>query len=313
MDIEKPKVSDIDLGIDLRGKVEENNKLQQTEEWFAERRGNWTGSKIKNIMSCNGKGGKMDWSDPGKIYEFSKGIIKYVYERAMERKTDISSHSSSSIQMRYGNTVENFILKIGEEILGEKIEEVGVKQHKEIESLKASADGIIPKKGQVVEIKACSSWVTHYDRTFSNTDEKSVDFWQTQAEMLVWGFKECVYLVASPPKNIKDYIYGEKDLEDFKEECKISKEVIKASPFHQKAIIERVKIIEKVCTDWIEKGGDLENLFWETVDYLKDNAEETPEETPVKLSGKLQIDKKQEVEPEAETKPKNINIKDIPF
>lgn len=256
-----------DLG-DIKVKTTEygdDKKKQRTKEWHQQRLGNWTGSRIKSIMSCNSAGGKMSWDNEDKIYEFSKGVLKYIYSRAKERQSGKIINTPSSAVMDYGTKVEPYIIKAS----GEDVKEVGYKEHPNIKHLGASSDGIIEQLPAVVEIKACTNWETHYNRTFENVNEKSIDFWQTQLEMLVWDFDKCVYLVSEPPENIFDYINERKVYEDFAKECKISKQIIKSSKFHQKAIIERVKIVDKVCERWINNGGDLLDIFYKTLDEFK--------------------------------------------
>lgn len=281
------KISDIDLGIDFTKKPKPKKKTEQrSDDWFNKRAGSWTGSRIKNIMSCNRKASRMSWSDADKIYEFSSGIVKFIYERAMERKTGKYIKSNAGYAAKFGNLVELFIKAIGEELIDAEIQEVGYKEFLDFPKAGASSDGICKEHKAVIEIKACNNWQTHYDRTFSNTDEKSIDFWQTQAEMKAWSYDKCFYLVSEPPKDITEYLYhpeandilddvfdGDiKELElfqKFKNECGVSVEEIKASPFHQRAMIERIKICEMVCTEWIDKGGDLEELFWQIVGQYK--------------------------------------------
>lgn len=268
--ITKPNQSQIDLGpIHSDNQSSKEDKLQRTDQWLKDRQGCWTGSKIKNIMACNSKGGKMSWSDQDKIYEFSKGVIKYVYSRAMERKTKRYIESSTGPAMEYGTKVEPYIIKIGEHLIGQPIEDVGFKSHPIIDSLGASSDGISQDRKLAIEIKACTTWETHYDRTFDSVNEKSTDFWQTQLEMMVWNVDQCAYLIAEPPNSIFDYLNELKTFDEFEKECGVSVEYIKASKFHQEALLKRVQIVEEVCENWIEEGSDLASLFWETVDYYR--------------------------------------------
>lgn len=290
------EINNIDIGFDVNEVYKEHEKRnkrkteQRSDDWFNKRAGSWTGSKIKNIMACNRSASRMPWSDSEKIYEFSSGIVKYIYERAMERKTGRYTKSSGSAATKYGNIVERFIVKIGEELIDARIKEVGYKEFPDFPNAGASSDGVCEKLNAVIEIKACTNWQTHYDRSYSNTDEKSIDFWQTQAEMYAWSYDKCLYLVSEPPKDIMEYVShpeAESLLDDsflgdiselelfqkFKDECGVTVEEIKASKFHQKAMIERIKICEKVCTDWIEYGKptglSLDDLFWRIVDELK--------------------------------------------
>ena len=245
--------------------LEPQKALQRTEDWHKKRLGNWTGSKIKNIMACSPKGSKMSWSDDAKVYEFSKGAIKYVYSRAMERKTQRYIETASSKEMQYGTKVEPFICKIGEQLIGQKIKEVDFITHPEVKTIGASSDGITVDRKFVIEIKACNNWETHYERMFNLLDEKSADFWQVQTEMLVWGVDKCYYLVAEPPHSIWPYLKDEKGFEDFKKECGVDFQTVDASKFHQTALLKRIQIVESTCTKWIQDGGDLNKIFYEQI------------------------------------------------
>ena len=329
------KISSIDLGIDLRNEYKPKKKTEQrSDDWFNKRAGSWTGSRIKELMACSSRGSKMSWSDDDKIYEFSKGIIKQIYQRAMERKTKryILTHAGNAA--KFGNLVEPFIKAIGEELIDAKIEEVGYKEFPNFPNAGASSDGVCHEHKSIAEIKACNTWQTHYDRTFDLMNEKSTDFWQTQAEMKAWGYEKGFYFVSEPPKDVNEYLYHEeakqlldetfdgdiKELElfkKFKKECAVSVQELKASPFHQRAMMERIKICEMVCTEWIEKGGDLEELFWQKVDELK-NGSEFLNEVEVKEAKIIKSKKVKEEEPEEVNHRKSTletppNFNDIPF
>lgn len=296
--------------IDLNLAEPKDEKIQRSSAWFEKRRGCWTGSQIKNIMACNSAGGKMSWSNPEKAYEFSKGALKYVYSRAMERKTGRYIESPKKADMEYGTKVEPFILKLGEKLVGQRIIDVDFKQHEDIKTLGASSDGISEDNSFAVEIKACTNWGTHYDRTFEPVNEKSTDFWQTQIEMIVWGVERCAYLIAQPPSNIFDYLSEKKGFDDFKKECDISLEYIKASKFHQNAIIKRVQIVEEACQAWINTGGDLAGIFWDTVDKFKNQTEITGQ-SPIKGALKKVENEKNSEQAKAIKTPTNLD--DIPF
>ena len=313
-------------------KVVESKDLQRTKEWHLKRNGCWTGSMIKNVMACNSSGAKLDWSNPDKIYEFSTGVLKYIYSRAMQRKTNKVISTPSNAAMNYGTTVEEFICKIGSDMLGQEIKEVDFKTHDKIKTLGASGDGITKDGKTAIEIKACTNWETHYDRTFDKVNEKSTDFWQTQLEMMVWKVDKCAYLIAEPPQDIMEYVKGDKTFDDFKSECAVSMEFIDASPFHQNAILKRVEFIEDVCEEWIDKGGDLRELFYNKLDIIKcielvdEQQRETDQDEQKELSmydfiGDIEVKdiKLVKAYPEVEVKQlevkpiKKVNYNEVPF
>lgn len=274
----KPKESKIQLNLTETKNETESNKLQRTENWQKDRLGNWTGSKIKSIMACNSKGGKMSWSDDEKIFEFSKGAIKYIYSRAKERQSGRYLETPTTLQMAYGTKVEPYIIRIAENLLkthldpmfkGCNIDPVGFKSYDNLSSLGASSDGLLSNGKAVIECKACCTWESHFDRTFEPVNEKSTDFWQTQLEMLVWNVDKCLYLIAEPPHSLKDYVNEVKTFHEFSKECEVSINTIEASKFHQRAIVKRVEIVENTCTDWIAKGGNLKDIFYQNLEKAK--------------------------------------------
>ncbi len=83
--------------------------LQRTKKWFEQRRGNFTGSKTKDLMSCNRSVAKKKWSDPAKIFGLGDGALTYIYEKAMERKHGFSIKTPSTASMRHGTQNESVV------------------------------------------------------------------------------------------------------------------------------------------------------------------------------------------------------------
>lgn|GEM_PF-1900892 len=274
LEIKKIKTTDLVLEIPIQKEVIENESLQRNDDWHIARNGGWTGSKNKNIMACGKSTSRLEWGNDDKINGFSTGVIKLIYEKAMQRKTGNYTMTAETTQMKYGTRVEPLINAIASEMLGVEIKEVGYKPFDDIPTAGASSDGVVENglgiTEFVVEHKACTSWSTHYDRTFEITDVSSVDFWQTQTEMRAWNVEKCYYFVASPPKDIMKYVYYDGDimdlLEDFKKECTVNIEIIEASPIHIDCLVKRIKICETVCNLWIKNGGDLRKIFYSVLD-----------------------------------------------
>ena len=280
LQIKKIKTSDFELPQSVQS--EPTEQLQRTDEWHEQRNGSWNGSKIKNIMTCNRKGASLSWDMPEKIKMFSSGIIANVYEIAMQRKTNQWIDSGATAEMRYGTRIEPILDAIGSEMLAHLgvVEEVGSKAFDDFPTARASSDGILVKNGATLAIcekKACVSWSSHYKRTFEPMDEKSIDFWQTQMEMRAHNVDHGYYFVASPPKDIYKYLNYDGDIldlrNDFEKECFVTLQKIEASPFHQKALFERIKICEQAVRVWIDKGGRLDEVFWSVVDGVEEVVE----------------------------------------
>lgn len=319
----------------IEDSVEISDELQRTEDWHNDRNGSWTGSVIKTLMACSRKGGKLSWTNLEKIFMFSDGIVKFIYEKAKQRETNRYIETSSSVAMKYGTRVEPLIAAIAEKHFSNKgiFKEVGYKAFDDLPSAGSSTDRILisddglEKVLATIEIKACTSWSTHYDRTYENMDEKSVDFWQTQTEMKSWNVKKGFYLVSEPPKDIKKYAFYDGDifdlLDDFEEECKISIEEIQSSEIHQNALMERIKIAEHVCEKWLKEKGNLSEIFHNYVDDVKSNfnisitneIEEKDVDDSIGVITQINIDDVKNIivnDPEI-IPSKKENFKDLPF
>jgi len=266
---------------------------QRSEEWFKQRSACYTGSRGKSIMACSRIGAKMTWADKEKVKEFSDGIVTYIYETAMQRKTGRYVTSASTADMKYGTIVEPLIERRSREEFFNKKGlvrcSVGFKEFPNRPYAGASADDVATKHDEIVaavENKACTSWGTHYKRTYENTDESSIDFWQTQMEMIAWEVDLCYYIVISPPTDIMKYVYYEGDIMDlydeWVEETEMTVEEIKRSPIHCEALLARIDIMEAVTVEFIEKGGNIRDILDRIVlgGIAKEEEKETTTELP---------------------------------
>lgn len=213
----------------------EDGELQRTEDWLELRRGNFTGSKIKELMGCGRSTGKLAWGDPAKLVDFGRVAEKYIYNVGKERLTGLLSQKITSKQMFHG--IKN------EPLLIEKLLKDGIMEDYEPCSFAkfenhnggASPDGTVVHKGEKVglETKCCVSWDGHFARCYDVVDDKHDDFWQFQAEMIGLKVDKLLYVVASP-MTIEDYEYH----------------TIEASPIHQKAVLDRIEIADAAIGYW---------------------------------------------------------------
>ena len=215
---------------DLKIETKPNETHQGNYRWHEQRRGKFTGSKIKELMSCGRSTSKIEWGRPEKIIDFGEVAKKYVFSRAKERQSGIVLQRSIGRNGDYGNLVEPIIFKM----LQEKYTNLNFENVGFIEFIKgiagASPDGLI---GGVtgLEIKAPMTWETFYSRMETPFDQKHDDFWQIQSEMSALGVNELMYAIADPPENL------------FEPEIKnVSEKIVYASPIHQNAIKQRCLI-----------------------------------------------------------------------
>lgn len=279
--------SDIDLGINLSDYDEEpeisefeksliTKPLQGTPEWHKDRHAQWTASEIKKLMTCSSKYSKVTWHNPEKFLGFSDGSIKYIYKKAKERETGRVLSSRPTQDMKYGTAIEELTFKRADIELrkqGLYLEKVGYKKFDEIPTAGASSDAIVRslKDHSIVgsaEMKACCSWETMFDRTFEATDETSMDFWQTQQQMLAWNVDKTYYVVISPPSDTYKYINSENVLDLFDmwcEETEMNFEIIDKSDIHCSNLLKRIKIAEETIGLYIESKENIKEILYSVI------------------------------------------------
>lgn len=283
--------------------------IDEEKEFHEARNGRWSGTVVKDLMKCSRKGAALPWNDQDKIMQFSDSIISLLYSKGKQRITGKYIENKGTKEMQYGTRVEPLILSIGSELIKKhfdyeiNIKSVKFKSFKDFPNAGATSDAIAEDmQGNVlatVEAKGCTNWNTHYKRTFEKTDDKDMDFWQTQTQMKAWEVEDCYYLVAEPPKDIMKYLYYDGDImdlkDDFKEECAIHLEIIKESPMHQNAMMKRIIFAESVVEYWIKEGGNLKDVFYGfkdgTMGYAKDELYLSEPKKTMKFPNKYEIKK----------------------
>jgi len=215
--------------------------LQRTEAWHEQRRGRFTGSEAKKLMSCTPVSNRKSWQEIDKIFDLGETAKKYIFAKAMERKRGYNVETATSKAMRYGTRVEEQIFhKVQEKY--PSLQEVGFLTHQDFDFLGASPDGISDEA--VFELKASTSWDTLYTRHEVIFDQKHQDFWQIQQEMLVARKEKCVYAVAEPPQNL--------DVEEIGEVSIIE---VLPSEIHQKALLIRAGLGDFIINKYLADGG----------------------------------------------------------
>jgi len=219
--------------------AETEHQLQRTEEWFEQRRGRFTGSRIKDLMGCNRSTSKMEWGRAEKLIDFNEKSIKYIYEKAKERQRGKVIQTPVSVAMKYGTENEDIVFKILQKDFPnhvfENVSFIAINEY-----LGASPDGKVTikrnekKKKIGLEIKCSTGWNGVFERIEIACDQSHKDFWQLQTEMMALETDEIMYVVAEPSESI-----FEPNITD------ISFVYVHASPVHQKAIKQRAEIGNK--------------------------------------------------------------------
>lgn len=213
----------------------EDDDLQRTEDWLEARRGNFTGSKFKELMGCGRSTGKFPWGDPAKLVDFGRAAEKYIYNVGKERITGLLSQRITSKQMYHGEKSEPLLIdKLLEEGIIENYESCSFVKFDGYNG-GASPDGTVIYKGvkMGLETKCCVSWDGHFARMYDVVDQKHDDFWQFQAEMKALRVDKLLYVVASP-MTIDQYEI----------------QVIDASEIHQQAMLDRIEIADLAISFW---------------------------------------------------------------
>lgn len=236
---------------------ESPEELQRTEQWFKDRTGVFTGSKISSLMTCNQSFARKPWGTEGKIIAVGKGFLKYVFSKAMERKTDKYIQSADLFQFKYGKKVEQPILELFIEQKPNLIySPCGLVKYNEY--LGASPDGsfIDNETGEVIgdETKGAMNYETLYDRIGVPFDEKHTDFWQVQTEMLCLKVDKLFYKTGYPVQDAAKVVYGDMTNDEIKAEIgTVDYQLVYSSEIHQKAILDRAMLGNNIIEAYL--GG----------------------------------------------------------
>jgi putative phage-type endonuclease len=124
------------------------NAPQQTEQWFLDRCGKVTASRIADVMAKTKSG-------------YGAGRKNYMTHLAIERLTGTVAESYSNAAMQWGTEQEPFAREAYEIHTGQLVIETGFVDHPSIAMSGASPDGLVGAEG-LIEIKAPNS-ATHLD------------------------------------------------------------------------------------------------------------------------------------------------------
>ena len=135
-----------------------SEEIQQgTPEWFAQRLGKATASRIKDIVAKTKTG-------------YSTSRDKYLTQLLLERLTGTVADSYSDAAMAWGNDTEPFARAAYEAQKGVMVDQVAFINHPTIEMAGASPDGLVGDDG-LVEIK-CPMSHTHLESLLGGLDDQ---------------------------------------------------------------------------------------------------------------------------------------------
>jgi putative phage-type endonuclease len=169
---------------------------QQTEQWFTDRLGKVTASRLADVLAKTKTG-------------YSASRANYMTQLVLERVTNTRAESYSNAAMQWGNEQEPFARAAYEAHTGQMVEEVGFIQHPDIEDAGASPDGLVGDDG-MVEIKCPSSstalecWLIHAQGG-NPVDAKY--YAQMQWQMRCANRSWCDYVVFDPRMPAKAQLF----------------------------------------------------------------------------------------------------------
>ena len=169
---------------------------QGTENWFADRLGKVTASRLADVLAKTKTG-------------YSASRTNYITQLVLERITNTRAESYSNAAMQWGTEQEPFARAAYEAHTGQMVEEVGFIPHPDIEAAGASPDGLVGNDG-MVEIKCPSSstvlevWLTH-SQGGNAVDAKyyAQMQWQMRCANRAW----CDYVVFDPRMPAKAQLF----------------------------------------------------------------------------------------------------------
>ena len=171
---------------------------QGTDQWFADRLGKVTASRLADVLAKTKTG-------------YSASRNNYMTQLVLETITQTRAESYSNAAMAWGTEQEPFARAAYEAHTGKMVEEVGFIPHPVINLAGASPDGLVGDDG-MVEIKCPSSstalevWLTH-SQGGNPVDAKY--YAQMQWQMRCADRSWCDYVVFDPrmPAKAQLFIY----------------------------------------------------------------------------------------------------------
>ena len=156
--------------------------VQGSEEWFAQRLGRATASRIADVIAKTKTG-------------YSTSRENYMVELALERITGQRQESYTNGAMQWGTDTEPLARSAYEARTGFIVDEVGMIDHPTIPMSGASPDGLVDLDGQV-EIK-CPISATHA-KALMNQKPDGKYITQMQWQMACTGRKWCDFISFDP-------------------------------------------------------------------------------------------------------------------
>jgi len=283
--------------------IESENDLQRTPEWFAKRRGCFSGSGNTNLMGCSKRATKKnpkDWTQLEWLFDFGKTALSYCLEKAIERITRKNISIPKTAAMQWGtNTekegktyVENELRIIIKELdfvkfcknngaSGDGETVLSLEQNKYLKPY-----GIEIFKNEKVslafELKCPQTLLSHAKLRTNQIAEGHDYFWQVQSEMLSLKADKCLFATYHPdfPEKTKFTVLSKKEKPSFlskkhppidnvfilSKNTRLGLILVEKSPVHCNALLVRSAIGEIIIKKLMRSGldRDLNEILEET-------------------------------------------------
>ena len=167
------------------------NALQRTYDWFADRLGKVTASRIGDLMAKTKSG-------------YSTSRENYKVEKILEILTGQQGDTFTNAAMQWGTDQEPNAKAAYEFEQGVTIEDVGFISHPTIEKAGASPDGLIGDDG-LIEVK-CPNSATHLKTLLNGSIERKYIL-QMQWQMACTGRQWCDFVSYDPRFDIERQLF----------------------------------------------------------------------------------------------------------
>jgi len=184
--------------------------VQGSPEWFAQRCGKATASRISDIVAKTKTG-------------YSTSRANYMAQLVVERMTQTVAESYSNAAMEWGVENEQFARAAYEAKTGNMVDQVSAIDHPRIPMSAASPDGLVGDDG-CLEIK-CPNTATHIDTILGDEPAKKY-YDQMQWQMVCTNRKWCDFVSFDPrmPSHLQLFIKRIERNDDYVEQ--LEKEVV---------------------------------------------------------------------------------------
>ena len=191
----------------------ETEIIQGSSEWFYQRLGKVTASRVADVIAKTKTG-------------YSTSRDNYMAQLVVERLTNTKAESYTNSAMLHGVQQEPFARAAYEAAQGVLVEEVGFVRHPSIEWAGASPDGLVGGEGEgLVEIK-CPNTLTMIETLLSQKVPGKY-FTQMQFQLACTGRKWCDYVVFDPRMPAKAQLFVKRVDRDDAYIAEIEAEIVK--------------------------------------------------------------------------------------